>query len=111
LSFYTGIKPSQLKETVIEKTQRLLAGTIFASTDELLQQLPSKDAMSLEDVFIAVYCNVSNFIANLGGQRCLRHSHNNDPEFTDAEVMTIELVRHLAEQNSQNAWLRHVRKN
>ena len=80
------------KETVIERTQRLLTGNEFATTDELLKQLPNKDNMSLEDVFTAVYCNVSNFIANVGGQQCLRHSHNNDPVFTDAEVMTIKFV-------------------
>lgn len=49
------VKTSLLKETVIEKTQRLLACSDFATIDELLQQLPSKDAMSLEDVFIIIF--------------------------------------------------------
>lgn len=99
------------KQTIAEKMANFLRDSEIKNINELLKQLPEKENMSLEDVFIAVYCVVSDFIENMGGQRRIRLSNNNNPEFTDAEVMCIEIVGQLAKRHSQNAWYRYTRKN
>lgn len=99
------------KENIAEKLQNLLKRSNLKTIEELLKQIPNKENMSMEYLFIAVYCVVNNFIDSIGGQRRLRSSNNNNPQFTDSEIMTIALVGHLAQQDSQNAWHNYVRKN
>lgn len=99
------------EQTIVEKVAHLLRDSEIKNIDELLRQLPVKELMSLEDVFIAVYCVVSEFTHNMGGQKSIRGSNNHNPEFTDAEVLCIEIVGQLAKQISQSAWYRYVRKN
>ncbi len=79
--------------------------------DQLLKILPGKEKLDMELLFIIVYCVISDFIDLIGGPQHLRRSNNNNPEFTDAEVITIVLVGQLAGENSQRAWYRYVRKN
>lgn len=99
------------KLTIAEKMAKLLRDSERKNIDDLLQRLPPKEQMSLEDVFIAVYCVVSEFLTNMGGPQRLRRSNNHNPEFTDAEVICLELVGQLAKQASQSAWYRYARKN
>jgi hypothetical protein len=100
------------QEKPIDKRLReLLEDQQTKDIDSLLKIMPCKDELSLEDVFILVYCVVSDFLNHVGGQKSLRRSNNNDPEFTDAEVMTIAIIGELAQYNSQNSWYRYVRKN
>lgn len=99
------------KLTIAERVSKLLRDRENKTIEELLKILPGKDDMTLEDVFTAVYCVVSDFLDHIGGQTMLRTSNNNNPDFTDAEVATIALVETLAQQDSQNAWHKFVRKN
>lgn len=96
---------------VSNKLEEKFQTSELKNIETLLAAMPGKDKMSMEDLFIIVYCVVSNFIDQIGGQKSLRCSNNNDPIFTDAEVITIALVQELAGQNSQRAWHNFVRKN
>lgn len=74
--------------------------------------LPPKAKLSLEDLFIAVYCCVEDEYRLLfGNQSALRSSNNSEPAFTDAEVITIALVGELQGEDSQKAWHGKVKKN
>jgi hypothetical protein len=73
--------------------------------------LGPKEELSLEDLFFVVYYITNEFLSSIGGQQALRASNNNNPKFTDSEIMTINIVGQLAGQNSQSAWFRYVRKN
>jgi hypothetical protein len=74
--------------------------------------LPPKADMSLEDLFIAVYCCAEEAYRLLfGTQSALRKSNNSDPAFTDVEVITIALVGELEGEDSQKAWHGKVKKN
>ena len=72
----------------------------------------SKETMSLEDLFIVVYCVIDEYYMLLfGSQAYFRRSPNNTPQFTDAELITIALVGELTGYNSERAWWRFVSKN
>lgn len=71
-----------------------------------------KDKLSLEDLFCVVYCVVDDYYKLLiGSQKSLRLSNNEDPVFTDAEVITIALVGELKAEASERGWWRFVNKN
>ena len=89
----------------------LLDANLIENIEQLLNILPDKSELDMELLFIIVYCVVSDFIEHIGGQQELRQSNNDNPRFTDAEVITIVLVGQLAGGNSQGAWYRYVRKN
>ena len=72
----------------------------------------TKDELSLETFFIIVFCIVDELYRLLvGPQSNLRTSNNNNPVFTDVEVITIALVGELKGENSERAWWRFVSKN
>lgn len=72
----------------------------------------SKENQGIEDLFIIVYCIVSNsFQIVIGSQKKLRRSNNNNPKFTDQEVITIALVGELYGENSSRAWWNYMNKN
>lgn len=72
----------------------------------------SKDHMSLEELFVIVYCVIDDYYTMLfGSQAYFRRSPNNNPQFTDAELITIALVGELKGYNSERAWWRFVSKN
>ena len=105
-------KEKRQESPVIEqRLASLLKTSEIKNIDELLKILPGKDELDMELLFTAVYCVVSDFIKLMGGQQSFRQSNNDDPEFTDAELITIILVGHLAGATSQRSWHRHVRKN
>lgn len=101
----------QKSPDIKERLAKILEAKEIQNIDELLKVLPGKEELDMELLFIIVYCVVSDFIELMGGQQGLRQSNNNNPVFTDAEVITIVLVGQLAGENSQRAWHRHVRKN
>lgn len=75
-------------------------------------QKTPKAEISLENLFEVVYYIVDEFYRlTVGSQKNLRRSNNNDPDFTDAEVITIALVGELTGENSENAWWNTVYKN
>jgi hypothetical protein len=78
---------------------------------DLLNIFPQKDELNIEQLFTIVYCLVNDFLTSIGGQKSLRTSNNNNPLFTDDEIITINIVGQLSAQNSQSAWFRYVRKN
>lgn len=106
-----GYHMTSIPQTISEKLENFLKNCEIKNIDELLKQLPSKKEMSLEHIFIAVYCIISDFTNMAGGEPIIRHSNNKYPQFTDAEVLTIEIVGQLAKKDSQSAWYRYVRKN
>jgi hypothetical protein len=91
--------------------KRLYNLTTDSDLSKLLIECGPKEDLSLEDLFFVVYYVTNEFLLNIGGQQTLRRSNNNNPKFTDCEVMTINIVGQLAGQNSQAAWIRYVRKN
>jgi len=84
---------------------------IMATLAEEISKM-SKDEMSLEDVFTITYCVVDDFFGLLfSSQKELRSSNNNDPAFTDSEVITIALVGELRGVDSEKDWHGFVKKN
>ncbi|WP_372364909.1 IS982 family transposase [Candidatus Uabimicrobium sp. HlEnr_7] len=76
-----------------------------------LGQFSEKEKLNVEELFIIVYFIVNNFLNCIGGQKQLRRSNNNNPKFTDDEIITLNIVKELCQQDSQNAWHRYIRKN
>lgn len=73
--------------------------------------LPGKAEMKLDDLFTAVYCVVEESYRLLfGDPATLRQSNNRQPDFTDAEILTIALVGELQGEDSQRAWHGKVHK-
>lgn len=71
-----------------------------------------KEKWCLKEVFTIVYIMVDDAYKKLfGHQKWFRMSPNNEPKFTDAEVITLALVAQLSGYESQHAWWQHVRKN
>lgn len=75
--------------------------------------LPSKAEMTLEDLFITVYCCVTEQFALLFGDPywVLPRRIDHQPAFCDAQVVTIALVGELQGEDSQKAWHGRVHKN
>jgi hypothetical protein len=104
-------KKRQEPPVIEQRLATLLKTSKLKNIDDLLKILPGKENLNMELLFTAVYCVVSDFIKHMGGQQSLRNSNNDNPEFTDAEVISIVLVGQLAGADSQRSWYRHVRKN
>jgi len=76
-----------------------------------IAHLPSKADMPLEDLFITVYCFVEeSYRLQFADPSSLRQSTNNQPTFTDAEIITLALVGELQGEESQRAWHGKVKK-
>ena len=73
--------------------------------------LPAKADLMLEDLFTLVYCLVEDRYRLLfEDPSSLRQSPNNQPDFTDAEIITIALVGELQGEDSQRGWHNKVNK-
>lgn len=94
-----------------KKLKYLLPNGELKEIKELLNTFSSKEDLSIEELFTVIYCIINDYLKSIGGQEALRSSNNNNPQFTDDEIMTINIVGQLSGQNSQSAWFRHVRKN
>jgi hypothetical protein len=71
-----------------------------------------KQSWSLTDVFTVVYTLIDDFYEKLfGSPKYFRCSHNYQPLFSDAEVLTMALVKELKGYQSQNRWWHYVNKN
>lgn len=71
-----------------------------------------KNELKLEDLFCVTYVIVDDYYKLLiGSQKNLRVSNNGEPQFTDAEIITIALVGELKGENSERGWWRFVNKN
>ena len=76
-----------------------------------IAHLPSKADMTLEDLFITVYCFVEeSYYLQFAAPFSLRQSNNHQPAFTDAEIITLALVGELQGEDSQRAWHGKVNK-
>ena len=76
-----------------------------------IAHLPSKADMTLEDLFITVYCFVEeSYCLQFAAPFSLRQSNNHQPAFTDAEIITLALVGELQGGDSQRAWHGKVNK-
>jgi len=76
------------------------------------QPLGLKATWSLTDIFTIVYTVVDEAYKKLFGTQayfCL--SPNDEPVFTDAEVITLGLVAELSGSRSRHAWWKFVAKN
>ena len=94
-----------------EKVNILLNTKKVKDIKELLNTFSEKEKLSIEELFIVIYCVINDFFTSIGGQKALRLSNNNNPKFTDDEIITINLVGQLSGQNSQSAWFKYVYKN
>jgi Transposase DDE domain len=71
-----------------------------------------KETWSMEEVLTIVYIVVDDAYKKLfGSQRYFRTSPNDEPKFTDSEVITLALVAELAGYKSRHAWHNQVKKN
>ena len=71
-----------------------------------------KQVWSLTDVFTVVYTLIDDFYEKLfGSPKYFRCSPNYQPIFSDAEVLTMALVKELKGYQSQNRWWHYVNKN
>ena len=71
-----------------------------------------KESWSMKEALTIVYIVVDDAYKKLfGSQAYFRTSPNNEPEFTDSEVITLALVAELVGYKSRNAWHNQVRKN
>ena len=75
--------------------------------------LPSKAEMTLEELFISVFCCVTEQFALLYGNPywVLPRRIDQRPLFCDAQVVTIALVGELQGEDSQKTWHGRVKKN
>jgi hypothetical protein len=74
--------------------------------------IPQRSEITIEDLFLAIFVLVDDFFKlNFHNSNISRRSNCPPPEFTDSEVVTIQIVGELLSQNSQRAWLNLVRKN
>lgn len=74
--------------------------------------IPQRSEMTVEDLFLVIFVLVDDFFKHyFQASNVIRRSHRHPPEFTDSEVVTIQIVGELLSVNSQRAWLNLVRKN
>jgi len=74
--------------------------------------IPHRSKMTVEDLFLLVFVLVDDYFKiQFQSSNVIRRSHRPPPEFTDSEVVTIQLVGELLSVDSQRAWLNFVRKN
>lgn len=74
--------------------------------------IPDQSEMTVEDLFLVIFVLVDDYFQiNYQSSNMFRRSHRHPPEFTDSEVVTIQLVGELLSIDSQRAWLNLVRKN
>jgi Transposase DDE domain len=71
-----------------------------------------KQTWSLTNVFTVVYTLVDDFYKTLfGSPKYFRVSPNHEPIFSDAEVLTLALVKELKGSQSDHGWWNYVSKN
>ena len=74
--------------------------------------IPDRSEMTVENLFLVIFVLVDDFFQiNYQSSNVIRRSNRPPPEFTDSEVVTIQIVGELLSVNSQRAWLNLVRKN
>jgi hypothetical protein len=77
-----------------------------------MNPLELKESWSIKEVLTIVYIVVDDAYKKLfGSQSYFRTSANDEPKFTDSEVITLALVAELAGYKSRNAWHNQVKKN
>ena len=71
-----------------------------------------KESWSMEEILTIVYIVVDDAYKKLfSNQSYFRTSPNNEPVFTDSEVITLALVAELAGYKARHAWHNQVKKN
>ena len=76
------------------------------------EPLEIKKSWSLEEVFTIIYTLTDDAYKKLfGKQSYFRTSNNSEPNFSDAEIITLAIVAELAGYESRNGWWSHVSKN
>lgn len=74
--------------------------------------IPNRSEMTVEDLFIVIYVYVDDFFKlYYQSSNIFRRSNCPPPEFTDSEVITVQMLGELLSVDSQRAWLNLVRKN
>ncbi|MFY9221895.1 MAG: IS982 family transposase [Blastocatellia bacterium] len=106
---YIAEKPEEIKEES-EKFYEKLGKAIGLEVPT--EPVELKESLSMEEVLTIVYIVVDDAYKKLfGSQAYFRTSQNDEPVFTDSEVITIALVAELAGYKSRNAWYNQVKKN
>lgn len=105
--------PAQIGEEIAEQREKFYemlgkpVGIGIAS-----QAIGLKESWSMKEVLTIVYIVVDDAYKKLyGTQSYFRTSPNDEPKFTDSEVITLALVAELAGYQSRNAWWGQVSKN
>lgn len=106
---YIAEKQEEIKEQS-DKFYEKLGKAI--GIDKPREPVELKESWSMEEILTIVYIVVDDAYKKLfGRQAYFRTSPNDEPLFTDSEVITIALVGELAGYKSTNAWHNQVRKN
>lgn len=106
---YIAEKPEEKKEQS-EKFYEKLGKPIGLEVPT--EPVELKGSWSMEEILTIVYIVVDDAYKKLfGSQRYFRTSQNDEPVFTDSEVITLALVAELAGYKSRNAWHNQVKKN
>ncbi len=72
----------------------------------------SKSEMTIEDLFVTIFVFIDDFFkVRFQSSNIIRRSPNHNPAFTDAEVVTVQIVGELLGIDSQRAWLNLAHKN
>lgn len=77
-----------------------------------IQDIPKRSEMTIENLFSVIFILVDDFFKlQFQSSNIIRRSNCTPPEFTDSEVVAIQIVGELLSVDSQRAWLSFVRKN
>lgn len=105
--------PVKIEEEIVEQRKKfyeMLGKPIGIGLPN--QAIELKERWSIKEVLTIVYVVVDDAYKKLyGSQRYFRTSPNDEPVFTDSEVITLAIVAELAGYKSRNAWHNQVNKN
>ena len=74
--------------------------------------ISDRSDMTVEYLFTVIFVLVDDFFqTRYQNSNVMRRSHRPPPEFTDSEVVTIQIMGELLSVDSQRAWLNLLRKN
>ncbi|KAF0247383.1 MAG: transposase IS4 family protein [bacterium] len=106
---YIAEKPEEIKAQS-EKFYEMLGKPIGIGLP--IGKVELKESWSMEEILTIVYIVVDDAYKKLfGTQAYFRTSPNDEPQFTDSEVITLAIVAELAGYKSRNGWHNQVRKN
>lgn len=110
---FAKYSPIEKEEEVKEERERFYEGLGQGiGIGRPREAVELKENWNIKEVLTIVYIVVDDAYQKLfGKQSYFRTSPNNEPKFSDSEVITIAIVGELAGAKSRNGWHNQVRKN